>query len=412
MSNSPSLEHRIGPASKTNSELVADRVLLALGGEPSFVADLLGDQTEEYADRKKSDGLWAARLWYARELTRSTPHLVWNAIRHGSPAARARLSASLLAVVITLSVIVMAWLTRTGPPARLVAGASDDDSDGIVVNNVEPVQLSMSVLDAAGHRLDRKDVHYLRVSGVPVPVSTRGVVKCTQRGDAVVHASLATLTRDFVIHCQPIRKLRSAGWGNFIVGDSAATLSVDALGLDGQPVTRIAARLSVDDSTIATFDGYGRLRPLRPGDVSVRVEIGDRVTSTEVTVFEPVRTFAGLRPDQRWVVAPIHLRRGESLRWPLPTGRFFLSFSANPSAAAPVRGFIGVFGSSPTVQSPIGMSVAGPITCMQMPAPEPGVIGMYCLARAAGATVAISGAGPGGLKEIVGSLGLERQEEN
>jgi hypothetical protein len=391
--------------------VTADRALLAIGGDPAFIADLLGDLSEEYADRAASDGIWAARLWYGRELIRSAPHLVWNAIRHGTPGARARLSATILAVAVTLSVIALAWLTRNGPPARLVVGAGVDP-DGVVVNNVEPVQLSMLVLDAAGHRLKRPDVRYQRMSGAPIPVSNRGVIKCTQRGDAIVRASLAALKSDFVIHCQPIRKLRSVGWGNFIVGDSATPLVVDAIGLDGQPVTRIAARLSVEDSTIATLDGDGRLRPLRPGDVSVEVEIGDRVMSAEVTVFEQVRTFEGLRPDQRWVVAPIHLRRGESLRWPLPTGRFFLSFSADSSEVAPTRGFIGLFGASSIAQSAISMSVAGPIMCMPMPAAKPEVLDMYCLARAPGATVTIAGAGPGGLNEIVGSLGLERQEEH
>jgi hypothetical protein len=391
--------------------VTADRALLAIGGDPAFIADLLGDLSEEYAERAASDGIWSARLWYVRELTRSAPHLVWNAIRHGTPAARARLSASILAVLVTLSVITVAWLTRNGPPARLVVGAGMD-ADGILVNNRKPVQLSLRVLDAAGHRLKRADVRYQWVSGAPIPVSARGVIECTQRGDAVVRASLAGLKSDFVIHCQPIRKLRSVGWGNFIVGDPAATLAVDAIGLDGQPVTRIAARLRVDDSTIATLDGDGRLRPLRPGDVSIEVEIGDRVMSEEVTVFEPVRTFEGLRPDQRWVVAPIRLQRGESLRWPLPTGRFFLSFSADSNAVAPTRGFIGLFGSSSTSQSPISMSVAGPIMCTRMPAAEPGVLNAYCLARAPGATVTISPTGPAGINEIVGSLGLERQEEH
>ncbi len=409
MLHTPSLEQRIVPTPKTNSALVADRVLLALGGEPAFVADLLGDLTQEYTDRKLSDGVWSAGLWYVSELIRSTPHMVWNAVRHGSPAARGRLFASILAVVVTLSVGMVMWLTRNGPPARLVAGSGTDD--GILVNNVRSVQLSMNVLDAAGHRLERRDVHYQWRSGTPIPVSTRGVIKCTRPGDAVARASLGTLNTDFVIHCQPIRKLRSVGWGNFILGDSPTTLAVDAIGLDGRPVTRIAAKLSVNDSTIATLDGYGRLRPLRPGDVSIQVEIGDRVTAAEVTVFEPVRTFEGLRPDQRWVVAPIHLQRGESLRWPLPTGRFFLSFSADSNEVAPARGFIGVFGSSSTAQSPISMSVAGPIMCIPMPAPRPEVVTTYCLARAPGATVTIASTGPAGVNEIVGSLGLERQEE-
>jgi len=250
------------------------------------------------------------------------------------------------------------------------------------------------------------------VSGVSIPVSTSGVVQCKERGDAVVRASLARLKKDFVIHCEPIRKLRSAGWGNFVVGESAHRLSVNAVGLDGHPVTRIAARLRVDDSTIATLDGDGRLRPLRPGQVSIDVEIGDRVAKTEVTVFEPVATFEALRPDQRWVVAPIHLSRGESLRWPLPTGRFFLSFSADSSQVPPTRGFTGLFGSISIAQSPITMNVAGPIMCTRMSEPEPGDLGMYCLARAPGATVHIFRAGQARLNEIFGSLGLERQEEH
>jgi hypothetical protein len=302
------------------------------------------------------------------------------------------------------------WLTHNGPPARLVAG-SGIGSDGIVVNNVRPVQLSMRVLDAAGHRLARTDVRYERVSGAAITVSIRGVVQCKQRGDAVVRASLATLNKDFVIHCQPIRTLRTAGWDNFVVGESARTLSVDAVGLDGQPVTRIAARLRVDDSTIATLDGDGRLRPLRPGNARIDVEIGDRQTETEVTVFEAVSTFEGLRPDQQWVVAPIHLTRGASIRWPLPTGRFFLSFSADSSQAPTTKSFTGLFGSSSIAQSPISMRVAGPISCVHMPALEPGDLVAYCLARAPGATVIITRAGLGGLNEIVGSLGLERQED-
>jgi hypothetical protein len=405
----PSRERAIANAPGTNSARLPDRVLLALGADPALIADLLGDLSEEYTQRAEYSGVLAARCWYVREIIRSAPHLVWSAIRHGTPSARARLGAIILAGVVTLSIVTMAWLTRNGPPARLLAGAIDY-SDGIVVNSLRPVQLSMRVLDAAGHRLSRTDVRYRRVSGVSIPVSTGGVVQCKQRGDAVVRASLATLNKDFVIHCQPIRTLRSAGWGNFVVGESARTLSVDAVGLDGHPVTRIAARLRVDDSTIATLDGDGRLRPLRPGGVSIDVEIGDRVTLAEVTVFEQVRTFEGLRPDQRWVVAPIHLTRGASLRWPLPTGRFFLSFSADSSQVPITRGFSGLFGSSSIAQSPISMSVAGPIMCVWMPEPKPGILDMYCLARAPGATVHITPAGPGGLNEIVGSLGLERQE--
>jgi hypothetical protein len=143
------------------------------------------------------------------------------------------------------------------------------------------------------------------------------------------------------------------------------------------------------------------------------MEIGDRVARAEVMVFEPVRTFEGLRPDQRLVVAPIRITRGASIRWPLPTGLFYLTFSADSTEAPPTRGFVGLgSGSSPTVQSPINMSVAGPIMCSRMPELRSGVLWAYCNARAPGATLILTYSGPGGPNEIVGSLALERQEQH
>lgn len=402
----------IATTAKTRSEPLIDRTLLALGSDSAFIADMLGDLSEEYAHRAESDGRCAAKWWYVREIVRSAPHVIWSAIRHGTPSTRTRLAAYILAVVVSLSVLTIAWLTRNGPPARLVAGAGTD-SDGIVVNNFGPVQLSMRVLDAAGHRLERTDVRYQQVSGAPIPVSPRGVIKCTRRDDVIVRASLATLTRDFVIHCQPVQKIRDAGWGNFVVGDPPSTLTVDAIGLDGEPVTRIAARLRVVDSTVATLDASGRLRPLRPGQTSIDIEIGDRRADSFVTVYEPVLTFKGLGPDQRFVVAPISITRGASIRWPLPTGVFYLTFSADSSEAPPMRGFVGLgSGFSPTMQSPVNMIVAGLIVCTPIPQPQPGVLGAWCLARAPGATVILTYSGPGGPNEIVGSLALERQEQH
>ena len=412
MRSIPSRQPSVTSAQKTKSALVTERALLALGGDPAFITDLLGDLSEEYTYRAAHDGVYTARLWYIREVVRSTPHLVWNAMRHGTPSARARLAAWILAVVATFSVLTFAWLTRNGPPASLLVGGGVG-SDGIVVNNLGPVQLSMRVLDARGHRLERTGVRYQRISGAPIQVSTRGVIKCTRPGDAIVRASLAPLHRDFVIHCEPVRTIRGAGWGNFVVGQPPGTLTVNAIGLDGQPVTRIAARLRVEDSTIATLDSSGRLRPLRSGQTWIDIEIGDRRAGDFVTVYEPVRTFEGLRPDQHWVVAPIRITRGASIRWPLPTGVFFLTFSADSSEAPPMRGFVALgSGSSPTVQSPVNMSIAGLIMCTRMAEPQPGVLGAYCLARAPGATLILTYSGPGGPNEIVGSLALERQEQH
>ena len=380
-----------------------DRLLISLGCQPGFINDLLGDLRQECATRADDNGRFAAGVWYAREILRSTPHLVWNAVRGGTPATRLRLAAYCVAGIATLSVATIAWVTRDGPPVRLVNGAAQ--VEGIVVNEIGPVQLSTTVLDAAGHRLERKDVRYQRLSGLPIQISSGGIAKCTERGDAVVRATLGALKTDFVVHCEPVRKIRGAGWGNFVLGQPPRTLGIDAIGLDGLPVTRIAATLRVDDSTVATLNG-SQLRPLRPGFTKIDIRIGNQRWGDEVTVFEPVRTFERLRPDQRLVVATVHLTRGASLRFPLPKGVFFLAFGADSSEMPTTKRFIGI-GSGSVPQSPIRMTVAGPITCT----PLGTTLDIYCVARGQGATATLErsmAAGPG---EIVGMLVLEREAQ-
>jgi hypothetical protein len=389
------------PRSSTATQPRVDGVLISLGCPPAFITDLLGDLRQEYTERVACDGRFAARLWYAREMLRSTPHLAWSAVRGGTPATRMRLAACCLAGIATLSLATIAWVTRNGPPARLVNGAAS--SNGIVVNHVGPVQFSTTVLDAAGHRLRRDDVRYQRVSGIEIPVSSRGVAKCTERGDALVRATLGALKTDFRIHCEPVRKVRFAGWGNFLVGDSARTLTVDAVGLDGQPVTRIAAKLIVLDSTVATLDG-SLLRPLRPGWTRVEMDIGDQTFDAMVTVFERLPSLPELRPDQGWVAVPVHLERGEWIRWPLPTGLFFLAFSTDTSDLPVPKGWA----RSQTAHPNVRLSVDGPIMCM--PEPASGASNTHCLARGPGATLTIRHIGRGPA-EVVGMLALERQEK-
>ena len=380
-----------------------DRVLISLGCQPAFINDLLGDLRQEYTERADNDGRFAAGLWYGHEILRSTPHLLWNAVRGGTPATRVRLAAYCLAGIATLSVATIAWITRAGPPARLVYGAPR--SDGIVVNHVGPVKFSITVLDAAGHRLQRDDVRYERLSGISIPVSSRGVARCTQRGDALLRATLGALKTDFLVHCEPVREIRGAGWGNFVVGDSARTLTVDAVGLDGQPVTRIAAKLGVADSTVATLDG-SLLRPLKPGLTRVAMDIGDQTVETNVTVFERLPSLPVLRPDQRYVAVPVHLGRGESVRWPLPTGLFYVAFSTDTSAVPATRAWPRASSAHPNVM----LTVDGPIMCMPAPSLRSTVSDTHCLARGPGATLTIRHT-EGGAPDVHGVLAMEREEQ-
>jgi hypothetical protein len=338
-------------------------VLHALGVDPAFAEAVLGDLAEEYAVRAACD-VNAARQWYAGQVVRSTPHLLWRATRHHD--GRARLAVALAGAAFVASVVMAVLLSRAGPPARLVAGTRDT----VLVNYLRPVSLPMRVHDAAGRPLPDTGVRYAWVTGAPVFVSSRGVVTCARPGDATVHASLGPLATNLLVRCRPVREVRVDGPSDFVLGDPARDLAVQAIGPDGRPVTMLGARLRVEDSTVATLDGL-RVRPLSAGETMVELLVGDRRASAMVRVFEPVRSLEGLRPEQRLVVAPVRLTRGTFVRWPLPTGRFFLSFLPGPDAEA-----------APT------LSVDGAVMCM--PALEPGVYNTRCLVRESGAWVTVA----------------------
>jgi hypothetical protein len=184
-----------------------------------------------------------------------------------------------------------------------------------------------------------------------------------------------------------------------MLGDSARTLFADAIGPDGEPVTRIAATLRVLDSTVATLDG-SMLRPLRAGFTGVDIAIGDQRTGAGVTVFQPLRSLEDLKPDQRWVAVRVRLKRAELVRWPLPVGDFFLAFSTDTSDAPIPRSF-GTLYAHPNVS----LSVDGPIMCM--PELGSGASNSHCLARGPGATLMIRHSGERA-GEVVGVLALER----
>lgn len=61
-----------------------ERILEALGAEPSFRDSVLGDLAEEFASRAEQDGVADARRWYRAEAARALPHLVssgWHRAR-------------------------------------------------------------------------------------------------------------------------------------------------------------------------------------------------------------------------------------------------------------------------------------------------------------------------------------------
>jgi hypothetical protein len=362
-----------------------EELLHLLGAESPLAHDLVGDLVEEYALRRARDGATSARWWYARQAACAVPHLLWSAVRHGQPAARTRLVASLAAVAFASLAVVVAVRMRAGPAVQLVGGVGSVPNQ-VVVSTVRPVKIPVRVLDASGRVLPDSGVRYAWEAGAAASVSPDGVARCVQPGEATVRATLGALATRVRLSCQPVRELRMKHWYNFVVGDPAQELHVGGYGLDGKPVTRIAATVSVDDDRIAALDGK-RVRPLAPGRTFVTVSVGERWARAAVTVFEPVRSLARLREDQHFVIAPVRLDPGEAVRWPLPEGAFWLVNQVDDVGDAPA------------------LDVSGPVACT--PAPAPGVYRTRCVARAPGARVTLShprsAASP-----VDGALALER----
>lgn len=362
--------------------------MLALGVDPAFAADVLGDLAEEHARHEECGGVLAAWCWYALEAGRTTPHLLWNAARHGGVRGRSRVAALSMMLALVPAVGVMVWQMRDGPPVLLTMEGRGDLSDGIVVNTRKPVQLAMRASDAKGHVLPASDVRYRWVSGTRVPVSPGGVVRCTMPGDAVLQTSIGSLATAVLVRCRPVRDVGFAERLEFVVGDSARAPYFQALDFHGRPVNRPTAELRIEDSTIATLRG-GRIQPLAPGWTRVSLRVGDDESETEIDVYEPVRVLAPLRKEQRFVIAPVRVPPGEVVRLTLPFGRFWLEYRpGSPDQTVPA------------------MAVEGRINCMPTFGPESPYVG--CVVREPGASLRITNP-VGSSREIVGRLALEQE---
>jgi hypothetical protein len=164
-------------------------------------------------------------------------------------------------------------------------------------------------------------VRYRWTSGAPIAISPEGVVSCTQRGDAVVTASLGAITTNLDLRCRPVTEVRASAWVDFMAGDPARDLPFVAIGVDGLPVTQLRGTARITDSSVATLVGT-TIRPRAIGQTTVVVDVGDRKALMSVIVHEQVASFVGLRPDQRFVAVPVRVATDE------PRVRFEISANA------------------------------------------------------------------------------------
>jgi hypothetical protein len=371
----------------------AERFLCAIGIDSDLIEAAVGDLTEEFANRAERDGARAARVWYAREAVRSMPYVILTALRHGGPRARLRLVACLATVLLPFVLTAAMVVLRDGPPVRLAASIADA-SEGLVVNTMRPIQLPIRAFDRRGHLLESRDVRYRWTSGSPIAISSDGVVACTQRGDAVVTASLGAITTNVDLRCRPVREMRASSWIDFMTGDPARDLPFVAIGVDDLPVMQLRGTARVLDSSVATLVGT-TIRPRAIGQASVVVDVGDRTAMMSVIVHEQVASFVGLRPDQRFVAVPVRVAQGDTVHWALPQGAFWLKYLPRNAGEAP-----------PTI------TVSGAISCSRGNGLNAfrallDVYVVYCLVRAGGATVDVAH-GRLGAQVVEGSLALQR----
>ncbi len=319
-----------GPADVTSTEpaSLAERLLQSLGAEHEFAESVLGDLAEEYVIRAARDGAAAARRWYVREAIRSAPHLIWNWFRHASRYDRARLTAILAGIALTLALLVVAVVTRDGPPARFAAGTDDS----IIINNELPVHLHAQVVDARGHSLKSSGVRFRWMSGAPIRVLQNGLVTCAQSGDAHVRISLGAISHELLLQCRPVSHIDWLGDpGDFVVGDAPHSLPISAKGPDGKAVDLVAGSASIRDSDVASLNGL-MVRPKAPGRTELDVTVGDKRVDAPIIVYGRSSSPATLRVDQVFV-SDVTLAAGDVRRWPLQRGLYAVSLDTKATTS-------------------------------------------------------------------------------
>jgi hypothetical protein len=364
-----------------------------LGVDPILAEQIFGDLAEAYEEDSVRYGRAAASCRYAVDLCRSAPHLGWSALRDSGPRERAHLAACVGALALMVMLAMTASDMRDGPPARLLAnpGAA---ADGIVVNNMRPVQLPVQVIDTKGRPLRTTAVDYRWTAGAPLKISPTGVVTCAKNGDAVVRASVGVIATSLTVHCRPVRRLETNTWMTLLLPGASQDLPFTAVGVDDFPVTELHGTIRVRDSTVATLSG-STIRPLKAGETDVVLSVGDYAATIRVLVHEPVRAFTGLRPDQRFVAVAVHLARGDTVHYALPMGIYWLKYIPRHPGDAP-----------PTIIADVTCGPGYGMSVYRLPRDE---YATYCALNTDGKVTLAHGLN--GAPVVEGTLAVERVQE-
>lgn len=239
------------------------------------------------------------------------------------------------ALVALLMVVAIAWLAWLRPrPTSLVVTARAGD-DTVVINQRRPTRLHAWVRDQYARNLSSDTaVRYQLVSGDSIAVSSKGALQCNRRSDAVVRATFERLTHQFLLHCRPVASVEMSSWVDLVAGDSARDLPFVAHGVDGRPETELRGVVSIDNPSVATVEGM-RVRPKRPGNTVVVVDVGDERAHTPIVVYDSVKSFVDNRRKAELMAMHVSLARGDTILTPVPKGAFWVTYFSRDSGVAP-----------------------------------------------------------------------------
>ena len=219
-------------------------------------------------------------------------------------------------------------------PTRLEVTARAGD-DTVVLNQMHPTRLSLSVQDQYGRRLGSDTaVRYRWIGGDSITLSSRGEVRCDHRRDATVRATFGNLVKEFVLRCRPVASIEAPTWLDLVLGDSTRDLSFVAHGPDGRAVTELRGAVTVPDAAIVTAEGT-TVRPKRSGQTFAVVEVGDAEATIPIVVYQPVKSFVDHPPSERLMAMNVSLARGDTIEVPLPKAAFWVTYFSKERNVAP-----------------------------------------------------------------------------
>ena len=221
-----------------------------------------------------------------------------------------------------------------GPAAHLSAGTSDT----IIINtDGAPTPLRVQALDARGRLVTRTAIRYERTGGDPLPLTANGEVSCGRRGDVVVRARLAQLSKSFFVRCRPVDYVQIPGPLQFVLGDSLLSqprlIPVAAYDANRRAVSQLAGTLTLLDTSLAHISGT-TLFPRSRGISVVGAHVGSGSGWIGLHIYQRVDSLSALdtllhvRPHQRLFAVPLRLAPGESRSRRLPPGMWMVTTQA------------------------------------------------------------------------------------